>query len=369
MIRKKKNLCIMQLPPPVHGAAVMNSYVQKSALLSATFELDVLELHYVRKLADFRSAYLKKLCLLIKYWFILLYKLSFNRPDLVYFTITPYGASFYRDLLMVALIKIFRIKKMVYHLHGKGIKDCYHHQKRWYNYAYHNVDVICLGNKLKEDIHFFKGTPYIVNNGIPIVNHVLSKQKKSEIDGIVRILYLSNFVKSKGVLDLLEAAKRLKSRKVTFKIQLIGAFHGQITKDFFNEYLQNNDLLNQIDVIGPIYGDAKNQYFIDSDIFVFPSYYKNEAMPLVLIEAMQYGLPCISTFEGCIPEIIEENITGLLFRQRDIEDFANKLELLIKNKEFRGQMGKKGKERFYQFFTLEKFEQNLCNTFTSILDK
>jgi glycosyltransferase involved in cell wall biosynthesis len=364
---KKKILCIMQLPPLVHGASVMNSYVQKSALLNATFNVDVLGFHYVKKIADFRSAYLKKLCLLIKYWFLLLYKLSFNRPDLVYFTITPYGASFYRDLLMVALIKIFRIKKVAYHLHGKGIKDCYHHQKRWYDYAYHNVDVICLGNKLKDDIHFFKGTPYIVNNGIPVIKGVVSKQKKS--DEVVNILFLSNFDKTKGVMDLLECAKLLKEKKINFKIRLIGAFYEQFTKDFFSNYLKNNNLLNKIDVIGPVYGDAKKQYFIDSDIFVFPTYYKNEAMPLVLIEAMQFGLPCISTFEGCIPEIVEDNITGLLFKQRDVEDFANKLELLIKNKELREQMGKRGKERFDQFFTLEKFEQNICNTFIDILKK
>jgi glycosyltransferase involved in cell wall biosynthesis len=354
----------MQLPPPVHGVAVMNSYVQKSALLNATFELDVLELHYVRKLADFRNAYLKKLCLLIMYWFILLYKLSFNRPDLVYFTITPYGASFYRDLLMVALIKIFRIKKVVYHLHGKGIKDCYPRQKRWYDYAYHHVDVICLGDKLKDDIHFFKGMPYIVNNGIPI-NSIVSKQKKN--DEMVNILFLSNFDKTKGVMELLECAKLLKEKKINFKIRLIGAFYEQFTKDFFSDYLKNNDLLNQIDVIGPVYGDAKYQYFADADIFIHPT--RNDALPIVLLEAMQFGLPCISTFEGCIPEIVEDNITGLLFRQQDVEDFASKLELLIKNKELREQMGKKGKERFDQFFTLEKFEQNLCNTFIGILKK
>jgi glycosyltransferase involved in cell wall biosynthesis len=354
----------MQLPPPVHGAAVMNSYVQKSALINATFDLDVLGLHYVKKITDFRDAYLKKTYLFIKYWFILLYKLTFNRPDMVYFTITPYGVSFYRDLLMVALIKIFRVK-LVYHLHGKGIKDCYPRHKKCYNYAYHNVEVICLGNKLTEDIYFFKGTPYIVNNGIPIINDIAQKQKRN--DDTVNILFLSNFIKSKGVLDLLESAKLLMGGGFMFKIQLIGQYRGNLTKEFFDDYINKNNLTNYVELIGPVYGDAKKQYFIDSDIFVFPTYYRNEAMPLVLLEAMQFGLPCISTFEGSIPEIIENNITGLLFKQRDVESFASKLELLIKDKELRVEMGKRGKERFDKFFTLEKFEQNLCNTFTEIL--
>jgi glycosyltransferase involved in cell wall biosynthesis len=364
----KKILCIMQLPPPIHGVNVMNSYVQKSGLLKAVFKLDVLELHYIKKMADFRSAHLKKMCLFIKYYVVLLYKLSFNRPDMVYFTITSLGVSFYRDLLMVILIKMFKVK-LVYHLHGKGIKECYPNHKRLYNYVYHNVDVICLGNKLKEDIPFFKGTPYVVNNGIAVINDVFPKEKPSDKDGMARILFLSNFEKTKGVLDLLESAKLLKNKGLIFKVQCIGQFHGQFTKDFFNDFLEKNDLSKRIKIVGPIYGDAKNLYFTQSDMFVFPTYYKNEALPLVLLEAMQFGLPCISTYEGSIPDVIEDNITGLLCKQRDIEDLASKIELLIRNKELREQMGKRGKERFEKLFTLERFEQNLCDTFTKILEK
>jgi glycosyltransferase involved in cell wall biosynthesis len=224
-----------------------------------------------------------------------------------------------------------------------------------------------LGNKLKEDIPFFKRTPYIVNNGITVINAVSSREKPSYKDGIVRILFLSNFDKTKGVIELLEGAKLLKNSGLNFKMQFIGQFYGQFTKNFFDDFLKTHDLSEKIEVIGPVYGNAKNPYFINNDIFVFPT--KNDALPLVLLEAMQFGLPCISTFEGSIPDVIEDNVTGLLCKQRDVEDLANKIELLIRNKALREQMGKRGKERFDKLFTLERFEQNLCETFTKILKK
>jgi glycosyltransferase involved in cell wall biosynthesis len=353
----------MQLPPPIHGACIMNSYVQKSSLLNKTFNMDILSLNYVKSTTELRIFSFKKIFKFIRYYFSLFYKLIVNRPDLVYFTITPHGAAFYRDILMVVLVKIFGIK-LVYHLHGKGIKRYYPNHKRIYNYVYNDVDVICLGNRLTDDIPFFKKVPYIVNNGIPVVNSIIYKQKKIKNKMVVRILYLSNFVESKGVIDLLESAKLLKNKGIPFKMQLIGQYRGNLTQDFFYNYIYNNSLLEQIEVVGPVYGNDKNPYFAHSDIFVHPTY--NDAFPTVILEAMQFALPCISTFEGSIPEIIENNITGLLFEQRNIEDLSNKLELLIQNQDLREQMGQKGKERFYQFFTLEKFEKNLCNVFNKI---
>ncbi|MDR0606119.1 MAG: glycosyltransferase [Bacteroidales bacterium] len=362
--QRPKVLCIIQLPPPVHGVCIMNMYVQNSRLLNENFCMDTLALHYVKSGDDLGVISIRKLWLIIKYNVILLLKLLKNNYDLVYFTIVPCGISFYRDLLMVALIKIFPVK-LVYHLHGKGIKDHYKKQKRIYDFAYKNVDVIVLANALKGDVFFLKNEPYTVNNGIEVRQKSFEiKQEERDITGL---LYLSNFVKTKGVLDLLEATIILKNKGLKFHLQLIGQYRGELTESFFKEYINKNDLQNYVEIVGPVFGDEKDCYFANNDIFIFPTY--NEAFSLVLLEAMQFGLPCISTYTGGIPEIIENNITGFLVEQRDIEDIANKLEILINDKELRIQMGEAGRKRFYERFTLELFEKNLANTFHKIIGK
>jgi glycosyltransferase involved in cell wall biosynthesis len=74
---------------------------------------------------------------------------------------------------------------------------------------------------------------------------------------------------------------------------------------------------------------------------------------------MQYSLPVVSTFEGGIPEIVENGNTGLLVNQRDVEGIADKLEYFIKNPDKSRSMGEKGNERYEKNFTLSIFEKRI----------
>lgn len=106
-------------------------------------------------------------------------------------------------------------------------------------------------------------------------------------------------------------------------------------------------------------------FFNNADMFVFPTYYPNECFPLVLLEAMQHGLPCISTDEGGISSIIEDGKTGLLVNRKDAEDLANKMEVLVKDATLRYRMGMAGKQRFDKLYTKENFEDRLSKILTS----
>ena len=56
--------------------------------------------------------------------------------------------------------------------------------------------------------------------------------------------------------------------------------------------------------IGPVYGKAKNEFYQDLDVFIFPSKYLNEAEPLVLFEAAQCGVFSIGSDVGCVSDIL-----------------------------------------------------------------
>ena len=110
---------------------------------------------------------------------------------------------------------------------------------------------------------------------------------------------------------------------------------------------------------GPKYNSQKFEYFLHSDIFVFPTYYHNETFGLVNLEAMQFRLPVISTCEGGIPDVVDDGISGFLIDPKNSEALANKLEILIKNPKLRSAMGEAGYERYLKKFTLEIFENRL----------
>lgn len=116
---------------------------------------------------------------------------------------------------------------------------------------------------------------------------------------------------------------------------------------------------------GRRYGGDKATFLRNADIFVFPTYYDNECFPLVLLEAMEYGLPCISTNEGGISDIIEDGKTGYVIEKLTAGEFADKIECLINNMTLRVSMGRSGRKTYTERFTLTSFERN----FVDCLDK
>lgn len=116
---------------------------------------------------------------------------------------------------------------------------------------------------------------------------------------------------------------------------------------------------------GRKFGDEKETFWRNADIFVFPTYYPNECFPLVLLEAMQHGVPCVSTNEGGISGIIEDGDNGLLVSRQDCVALALAIETLLNNQELCQGMGLRGREVYLQELTLSVFEQR----FATILDK
>jgi len=80
---------------------------------------------------------------------------------------------------------------------------------------------------------------------------------------------------------------------------------------------------------------------------------------------MSAGLPVISTFEGGIPDIVQEGITGFLVPQRDSLALSNQLERLILDPELRFKMGNAARKEFESEFKLGHFELRLIQILDS----
>lgn len=117
---------------------------------------------------------------------------------------------------------------------------------------------------------------------------------------------------------------------------------------------------------GAQYGKEKEELFRQADIFIFPTYYHNEAFPLVNLEAMQHALPVISTNEGAIPDIIDDGITGYIVAKRDYQALAVRIEILINNPALRKKMGESGKKKFEKLYSLDVFEKMMCEILNNV---
>lgn len=122
---------------------------------------------------------------------------------------------------------------------------------------------------------------------------------------------------------------------------------------------------NYVNYLGKKYGDEKSEILASSDIFVFPTCYPNECFPLVLLEAMQHGLPMVTTDKGGITDVVLDGVNEFICRKHDSKDLANNIGFLLDNPQVAFDMGWKGKNLYEERFTLR-----ICLTcITGALDK
>ena len=363
----EKVLFILHLPPPVHGSSMVGQSIKNSRLINTSFDCSYINLLVSRKINETGKFSFLKIIRFVGVWYELLLNILKKKPEACYLAVSTTGLSFYKDVLLVLWLRLFKIKR-IYHLHNKGVSynDKNKINKLLYKFVFKDACVILLSKKLYPDIEHFVPVSqvYICPNGIDnlIVEPRIYLKDKSPVN----ILFLSNLIESKGVSTLLDACAILQEKELEFECSFVGA-EGDINITQFNDKVLEHKIANCVTYLGRKFGKEKHAEFIRADIFAFPTYYSNECFPLVILEAMCAGLPVVSTFEGGIPDIVDDGVTGFLVTQKDIEALAAKLETLIRDSELRRQQGEAGKQKFGKEFTVEKFEHRLLEILQLII--
>ncbi|KXO11769.1 MULTISPECIES: glycosyltransferase family 4 protein [Marinobacter] len=155
----------------------------------------------------------------------------------------------------------------------------------------------------------------------------------------------SHSFKAKGGQDLVKAFKIARKSYPSLTLTLVGKDWG------INE--PGVSCYGFLDKRNPIDLEIYQKCFEDASIFVLPSY--NEAFGEVFIEAMSYGIPCIGTSCGVMPEIIEGNNAGYVVNRGDIESLGRLIcDLLSSENELKrlGASGARAVQSEYQWSTV-----------------
>mgnify|MGYP002774841331 FL=1 len=361
MNMKSKILFIMHMPPPVHGAAMMGKYIHDSKLINEMFDCYYINLTTAKSLQDIGKGGIKKLwkfvCLLVR----IVKSLLGIHPQMVYVTPNSHGGAFYKDFVVVELIKLLGYKVIV-HYHNKGVATC---QDKWlddklYRIFFKNIKVILLADALYQDVEKYvkRENVFICPNGIP---ESLDVEPTSERNNVIpQLLFLSNLLVDKGVLVLLDALKILKERGYSFVCNFVGGETAEIDAARFAEEVEKRGL-NDMDIyLGKKYGVEKNEEYRKSDIFVFPSL--NEAFPLVILEAMEFKLPIVASDVGGVTAEVQDIVNGLICEPGNTDAFVESISKLLDNSDLRKKMGEDGYKKFKEKFTLESFENRFAQT-------
>lgn len=197
--------------------------------------------------------------------------------------------------------------------------------------------IISVSEKIKK--HFknrFNKDIVFIPNGVDIPKPMpVSKLKRFGLKKDNYILFLGRIVPEKEVHTLVEAFK-----KINTNLKLVIAGDATHTEDYLNKVkkLAAND--KRIIFTGALYNDDKVEAFSNARFFVLPS--TIEGMPIVLLEAMSFGLcPLVSDIEENLDVVGELAVS---FKVRDVNDLKKKLEYLINNPAVANKKGRQCNE-------------------------
>jgi glycosyltransferase involved in cell wall biosynthesis len=368
---KNKILFIGRFAPPIHGAAKVNELYFNSSLINEKYKLKKVRINRYDSLKEIGSFSFKKFIGVFSVFFELLYQLMFFRPKLVYFEIAPTGFAFYRDSIYVLLCKIFR-RKILFHFHAKGL-DRYltdHGGTRYYRFVFKNTRAILLSPCLYSDIKeiFPREKVLILPNGV--INELTDKEFRKILierknNKIPKLIFLSNMIESKGVLDTLKICNQLNKRNISFDCVFVGAWQDKDLESTWKVQVKKYGLEKKCKHLGPKYGNEKKKILEGVDYLIFPTKYEKECFPLVILEAFMFGIPVLSYDNGAVKEIISKPFLGFVSKQGKWEDLWKELDKRLKNPE----KGTEIRKHFEKNYSMEIAEKNLVKIFSEELNE
>lgn len=361
----KKILIYGQLPPPQHGSNIMTLTLFE-ALKKLDFNVKVSNKGFSKQIREVNKITLVKF---FRFFSVLLayYRdLVRFRPDLVVFFISATRLGLFVEGIFTALTNFFHVPYVLY-IHNNGHKAIYWQGNlgRWIIRRVFNEAKACivLGKVFEKDISsFYKKKMYVLPNCL--LKTLTEKGKKT--DQFINVLYLSNLYESKGIFTLVRSIPEVLLNKKKVMFFIAGPWQDNSVKKRVLSYIERNKITKYVHFFGGIYGDQKEALFQKSDIFVFPSHYPFEAFGLVNLEAMQVGIPVITTNIGALHEMVLDGQTGFVIPPKNPDILAEKINLLVNDPHLRRKLGNEGKARFASIYSFDAYSSNVQEILTNL---
>jgi glycosyltransferase involved in cell wall biosynthesis len=350
-------------PPPFHG----QSYMVKLLLDGVRESVPALQVFHVdAKLSLNLEAIGKirwlKLFLILKYCAQAYFHRIVHGADHLYYVPAPgLRVALYRDWIVMALCRpIFG--KTILHWHAVGLgewleKSARPWEKKISQWLLGKVDLsIVLSEYGRADASRLSPRKIeVVPNGIPdpcpdfersVFPHRQERLRRrcQEKPTIFTVLFAGVCTAAKGLFTALDAIalvnQRFHARQMPVSIYLtvVGDFVLPEEREEFQDRIARPDLNKPANATEPqqlvryegfVAAETKNKIFRDADCFCFPTRYPAEGQPVVILEALAFGLSIIATRWRGIPDLLTGSDARLIGNQDPIA-IADALEELLK---------------------------------------
>ena len=270
-------------------------------------------------------------------------------------------ASFWRKAVVCVLARLAR-RPYLLHVHGSEFADFYEEcspvARRIVRAVLANATlVLALSEAWRATLERIspRARIEVLMNAVPLP--ALDGPPRSA-DSRPNLLFFGEIARHKGVFELARAFARVAGELPG--LQLVYAGTGKAVAET-RELTARLGLGDRAEFTGWLESERKRAALAGATIFVLPSYV--EGMPMALLEAMSWGLPVIATPVGGVPEIVTDEVDGLLVPAGDVDALAAAITRLMSDPRLRERLGRAARDTVATRFSLETAFEKLLGLY------
>lgn len=173
-----------------------------------------------------------------------------------------------------------------------------------------------MGHRLCQQYGIAPERIRVLSNAAFLEINTAAMREVTSLSPCLTLGFLSNITAEKGIFTFFDALDELHAKCITFKALIAGPVSPEVKSKFDSRLAATPGVQH----VGAVYGDAKDQFFSQLDLLLFPTLYANEAEPVTLWEALAHSVPVIALQRGCIQGIVPPSAGRVVL---DPADFAN----------------------------------------------
>lgn len=278
---------------------------------------------------------------------------------------TSASLSLFRDLILVSVARILRIKPVI-HLHfGRSpeLKEANNWEWKLLLRTIKKTHCVVVMDKETQRVlnaSEIKNVRYIPNPvSSKILNYVTTNgDKVNRIPN--QLLFVGHVLETKGVYELVRGCVKIPNAK----LRIVGKASTSIISEL-EKIAKERDNGTWLTFVGEIPHDNVLDEFCAAEAFVFPSY--TEGFPNVILEAMACGCPIVSSSVGAIPEMLDVDgeACGICIPPCNADAVRNEVTRLLEDADLRKNMSLRAKHRVFSVYSIDQVWADLVSVWNS----
>jgi glycosyltransferase involved in cell wall biosynthesis len=191
-----------------------------------------------------------------------------------------------------------------------------------------------------------------------------SPQQKSfpPVENSFRLLFVSRLIPTKGLLETISAVAELRKEGFEVVLDVLGDGETRSVAEDLAKSLQVSEFVN---FHGHLSEEKVQEFYRENDLLVFPTFH-NEGFPMVIFNALQFGLPIVTTKIRAAADYLKDGENCLFCEAKNPESVAEKITELLQNKDLRERM-REYNRALANKFTAEKVAPEYLEIYKTIL--